>query len=363
MKKLVALVLTVLLAATAIVGVSAEKVDYDSMTMDELLANIGGYVGTAGLPDYWTDWGNSFAKIKEKYGIDRNVDPDLSSSDEINMFIAEKDDPTMDLGDVGFAFTVVAEEEDCIQPYTVDVWDQIPDWAKDPEHMWAISYTGTSSIIYNTAKLGEDLPTTWQGILEADFPVVFGNVGVAANAQQNMVALNFAMGGDWDNIQPCIDYAKKLMEQGRIVVNEGTQTDFETGECIACLCRLDFTGTLWEKEYNEKNIDGLKLKTIIPQDGAVTTGYALIMNKWAPHPYDARVVLNYLFSDEGQIDRARGGARPIRAEYIDIPEDCPVLGNEWYKGNIIYAQDPLQLNKTCTAIAEAWEEEILPFLN
>lgn len=362
MKKLVSLVLAALMVLT-VVAATAEAVDFDSMTMDELLANKVGYVGTAGLPDYWTEWSTSFAAVKEKYGIDRNVDPDLSSSDEINMFIAEKDDPTMDLGDVGFAFTVVAEEADCIQPYTVDVWDQIPDWAKSPDHLWAVSYTGTTAFIFNTAKIGEDVPTTWAGILEGDYPVTFGNVGTAANAQQNMVALNFAMGGDWDNIQPCIDFAKQLLDAGRLQSNEGTQTDLETGEAVAVLCRLDFTDTLWERDYNAKNIDGLTLKTVIPQDGAVTTGYALILNKWAPHPYDARIVLNYLFGDEGQIDRARGGARPIRADYIEIPDDCPVLGNEWYQGNIIFAQDAAQMSATCTAIAEAWEEEILPFLN
>ncbi len=361
MKKLLALVLALLMASSLTLTAFAEDVDFDSMTLDELVANIGGYVGTAGLPDYWTDWGYSFAQIKEKYGIDRNVDPDLSSSDELALFMAEKDDPTMDLGDIGFAFTVTAEELGCLQPYTVDVWDQIPDWAKDEEHLWAVSYTGTAAFIFNDAAIDEELPTTWAGILDASFPVSFGNVTTAANAQVCMVSLNFAMGGDWDNVQPAIDFVKKLLDQGRLQRNEATQTDFETGECVACLCRLDFTGTLWAAQFNGKT-EGLNYTTIIPQDGAVTTGYALVLNKWAPHPYDARVVLNYLFSDEGQIDRARGGARPIRAEYIDIPDDCPVLGNEWYT-NCIYADNAEILNKTCTLIAEAWEEQIAPFMD
>jgi len=360
MKKTLALILSIVMVLSLACGAVAES--YNTMPLEELVTKIGGYVGTAGLPDYWTDWATSFATIKEKYGIDRNVDPDLSSSDEIAMFIAEKDDPTMDLGDIGFAFTVTAVEKDCLQPYTVEVWDQIPDWAKDPDHMWAVSYTGTSAFIFNDAKLGCEVPTTWAEILEGDYPVSFGNVTTAANAQVCVAALNFAMGGDWDNVQPAIDFAKQLLEQGRLQSCEATQTDFETGECVACLCRFDFTGTLWEQNYNDKGIDGLHFTTVIPQDGAVTTGYALVMNKWAPHEYDALVTLNYLFSDEGQIDRARGGARPIRADYIEIPEDCPVLGNEWYT-NTISAENAEILNKTCTLIAEAWEEEIAPFMN
>ncbi len=361
MKKLLALVLVLALTVSAgIVSAGAEAVDYDSMTFEELLANAGGYVGTAGLPDYWTDWGYSFQQIKEKYGIDRNVDPDLSSAEELALFIAEKDDPTLDIGDIGFAFTVTAMEEDCLQPYTVDVWDQIPDWAKDPNHMWAISYTGTTAFVFNDQAIEGEVPTTWAGILEGTYPVSFGNVIGGASSQQNMLALNFAMGGDWENVQPAIDFCKKLIEQGRLQANDATQTDLETGECVCALGRLDFNGTLWAEQYNGK-MEGLNITTVIPQDVAITTGYALVLNKWAPHPYDARVVLNYLFSDEGQIDRARGGARPIRAEYIEIPEDCPVLGNEWYT-NCIYVEDAKVMSNACALIVEAWEEEIAPFI-
>ena len=70
MKKLLALILVLMLTLSAgILTAVAEAVDYDSMTFEQLLEKKGGYVGTAGLPDYWTDWGFSFQKIKEYYGM------------------------------------------------------------------------------------------------------------------------------------------------------------------------------------------------------------------------------------------------------------------------------------------------------
>ena len=226
MKKYLALALAVVFAlfcfgcaqpAAAPAASSTEsKVDYDSLSFDELLKNSEGFVGTAGLPDYWTLWSDSFATIKEKYGIDRNVDPDLSSAEELALFIAEKDDPTMDLGDIGYAFTVTAVDQDCIQPYTVDVWDKIPEWAKDPDHKWALSYTGSTAFIFNDAAIEGPLPTTWKELLEReDINLAFGNVIGGASSQVDMLAMNFALGGDWDNIRPCIDKCIELAKAGR----------------------------------------------------------------------------------------------------------------------------------------------------
>ena len=72
MKKLVALIL-VLALSVPFFALADDAVDFDSMTFDELLAGAGGYMQTAGLPDYWTDWGHSFEVIKEKYGIEAEV--------------------------------------------------------------------------------------------------------------------------------------------------------------------------------------------------------------------------------------------------------------------------------------------------
>ena len=44
--------------------------------------------------------------------------------------------------------------------------------------------------------------------------------------------------------------------------------------------RFDSMVPAWADEYNAQELEGLHITTVIPQDGAITTGYALIINKW-----------------------------------------------------------------------------------
>ena len=51
------------------------------------------------------------------------------------------------------------------------------------------------------------------------------------------------------------------------------------------------------------------------------SGYSTIINKWAKNPNAAKLTREYILSDAGQINLAKGHARPIRAEHIDLPAD------------------------------------------
>ena len=259
-----------------------------------------GKISSVGMPDDWANWAGSWASIKENYGLEHD-DVDMSSGEEIAIFVAEKDDPTKDIGDVGYAFTGTAMEEGCLQPYKVSCWDSIPDWAKDPDGYWTLSYTGTTCFIFNDAKIDGDLPTTWQELLDSDIVVNMGNVIGGASSQANILACAIAMGGGFDDVQPGIDYFKKLAEQGRIHPSDGQVSEMVNGEIECFAGRFDFNGTGWAAEYNPQELDGLHITPVIPQDGAITTGYALIINKWAPDPHAAAQTVEYMLSEEGQI--------------------------------------------------------------
>ena len=51
------------------------------------------------------------------------------------------------------------------------------------------------------------------------------------------------------------------------------------------------------------------------------SGYANVINKNAKDPYSAMLAREYILSDEGQANLARGYARPIR-EDVKLPEDA-----------------------------------------
>ena len=359
-------ILMALAMLVALAGCSSkaktESVDLRTLSLDEIVkkAKEEGRVESVGMPDDWTDWASSWAAIKEQYGIE-HADVDMSSAEEVAIFAAEKDDPTKDVGDVGYSFTTTAREEDVIQPYKVSCWDSIPDSMKDPDGYWACSYTGNTCFIINDELTGGVVPTSWQELYDSDIVVNVGNVVNGASSQVNVVACAIAMGGGFDNVQPGIDFFKKLVQAGRLDPGDGNKTRLMAGEVQCLVGRFDFNGAAWTPEINNQKIDGVHIVATIPQDGAVMSGYAHIINKYAPHPHAAALTMEYLFSEQGQIDRAYGGARPVRTD-ITLPEDVPLLPSDQYN-NIIAADSVEQLQKACDEVSRLWEEEVIPLLS
>ena len=128
------------------------------------------------------------------------------------------------------------------------------------------------------------------------------------------------------------------------------------------LARYDFQCLSWRDEINEAD-PNMNLVATIPTDGAVTSGYALLFNKWAPHPCAAALGIEYLLSDQGQIERAKSYARPIRSD-VEIPEDvaAKMLPDSAYEGSVEIT-DVQAFADACNEIARLWEEEVLPLIS
>jgi putative spermidine/putrescine transport system substrate-binding protein len=102
---------------------------------------------------------------------------------------------------------------------------------------------------------------------------------------------------------------------------------------------------------------------LIPSDGSVKSGYTTIINKYAKHPNAAKLTREYIFSDAGQINLARGNARPIRAETdLKLPADVvknliPAAQYEAAKPKPITDADAWE--KTSKALPQMWQEEVI----
>ena len=170
-------------------GSGEAALDLRTLSLEEITekAKEEGRVESVGMPDSWAHWDYSWASILEKYGI-THADVDMSSGEEVALFAAEKDDPTKDVGDVGHAFTITAKEEDVLQPYKASCCDSIPDWAKDPEGYWTLTYTGTTAFIINDAATGGVVPKSWKELMDSDIVVNMGNVIGGASSQANILA-------------------------------------------------------------------------------------------------------------------------------------------------------------------------------
>lgn len=326
-------------------------------TLEALIeaAKKEGKVVSVGMPDDWANWKDTWADLLEIYGLEHS-DTDMSSAEEIAKMAAEKDNPTVDIGDVGIAFGPIAVAQGVTQPYKTSYWDEIPDWAKDEEGHWVLGYTGTIAFITNT-KLVSNPPQSWDDLLKGDYKVTVGDPGKAAQASNAVLAAALALGGDETNIEPALKFYETLAKQGRISTVAPSVANLENGEVEVAIL-WDFNALNYRAQLSESDYD-----VCIPKEGSVISGYATIINKYAPRPNAAKLAREYILSDAGQINLANGFARPIRAG-IEMPEEIKskMLPNDQYK-NAKPVKDHEAWNKTTENLAELWQMRVLIHLN
>lgn len=363
-KKVLALLLTMSVVAGVFSGCGNEKkaetVDLTSVSLETIIekAKEEGKISSVGMPDDWANWAGSWEAITETYGLEHD-DTDMSSAEELSMFETEKDSPTKDIGDVGQAFGQTAIDMDVVQPYKATTWDSIPDWAKDPDGNWVITYYGTMSSLVNRNNVKESIGS-WEDLKNSDATLTIGDVVRAASSQMAVLSCAYAMGGDMENLDPAFDFFKKMIAEGRIDTAEYSAERMSRGE-IDVVLTWDYL-TLKYRDIALEDNPNMNVECHVMQDGAIQSGYALVINKYAPHPYSAALTVEYMLSDEGQINRAEGYAKPIRSD-VELPEELAekmIEDSEYTNG--IPVTDNEALTKACTEIAQRWEEEIIPLL-
>jgi putative spermidine/putrescine transport system substrate-binding protein len=176
-----------------------------------------------------------------------------------------------------------------------------------------VSYTGTIAFIINK-KLVKNPPKTWHDLLNGKYKVALGDVSTSARASSALLAAAYALGGSEKNLKPALDLFAQLAKQGRLTLNDPNIANLEKGE-VEVGIQWDFNALAFRDKIDRSRFD-----VLIPQDGSLIYGYSTIINKYAKHPNAAKLAREYILSDAGQINLARGPARPIRAE-VKIPQD------------------------------------------
>lgn len=348
MKHLFASVLT---SAIVLSLSTAWAADTDLAALEKA-ARAEGQVNSVGMPDSWANWKDTWNDLNSKYGL-KHSDTDMSSAQEIAKFDAEKSNASADIGDVGASFGPVAVVKGVTQPYKPSTWDQVPDWAKDKDGHWVLAYTGTIAFIINKDQV-KDIPHSWADLLKGKYSVTIGDVGTAAQAANGVLAATYAMGGDEKNLKPGLEYFGKLAKEGRLSLTNPVIASLEKGEVQVGVV-WDFNGLSYRDQ-----IDKTRFVVLIPSDGSITSGYTTIINKYAKNPNAAKLAREYIFSDAGQINLARGYARPIRAEHITLPADVKekLLPAEQYK-NAHPIADPVAWEKSAKALPRLWQESVI----
>jgi putative spermidine/putrescine transport system substrate-binding protein len=120
-------------------------------------------------------------------------------------------------------------------------------------------------------------------------------------------------------------------------------------------------GVLWDfnaLNYRDK-VGRDKFEVVIPSDGSVTSGYTTIINAYAKNVNAAKLTREYIFSDPGQINLAKGYARPIRVDKIKMPAEVAerLLPAEQYaKARPI---DAANWSQNARRLPQLWQAKVL----
>ncbi|WP_220811070.1 ABC transporter substrate-binding protein [Pseudomonas paralcaligenes] len=318
----------------------------------EQAARAEGEVNSVGMPDSWANWKDTWADLNRLYGL-KHMDTDMSSAQEIAKFEAEKDNASADIGDVGAAFGPIAVQKGVTQPYKPSTWEQIPAWAKDQDGHWMLAYTGSIAFIVNK-QLVKEAPRSWADLKQGSYRVAIGDVSAAAQAVNGVLAAAIANGGDEKNIQPGLDFFAEIAKQGRLSLSNPNIQTLEKGEVEVGVV-WDFNGLSYRAQ-----IDPSRFEVLIPSDGSVISGYTTVINKYARHPNAAKLAREYILSDAGQINLAKGNARPIRAEHLTLPAEvqAQLLPNEQY-AKVQPIRDAAAWEATSKALPQLWQEHVI----
>ena len=174
-----------------------------------------------------------------------------------------------------------------------------------------------------------------------------------ATADIGDVGAAFALGGDESNLSPALDLFADLARQGRLSPVDTNIANLEKGE-IEMAVLWDFNAL----NYRDQ-IDRERFTVVIPSDGSLISGYATIINKYAKHPNAAKLAREYILSDAGQINLARGYARPIRSN-VTLPDDvqAKLLPNEMY-ANARPIADFGTWEQSTKRLPRQWQTEVL----
>jgi putative spermidine/putrescine transport system substrate-binding protein len=299
-------------------------------SMEDLIAGAKkeGSLTTIALPHDWCGYGAVIDGFKAKYGLEVNeLNPDAGSGDEIEAIKANKGNTgpqAPDVIDVGLSFGPSSKKDGLIQPYKVATWKSIPDSAKDADGFWYGDYYGVLAFEVNS-DIVKNPPHDWSDLLKKDYAnavALAGDPRASNQAIQGVYAAGLSTdGGNAAKAgEAGLKFFAKLNKTGNFVPVIGKAASLAQGS-TPIIIRWDYNA-LADRDTLK---DNPKVDVVIPKTGVVAGVYVQAISAYAPHPNAAKLWMEYLYSDEGQLGWLKGYCHPIRfkdlAKTGKIPQD------------------------------------------
>jgi putative spermidine/putrescine transport system substrate-binding protein len=303
------------LSASALMMTSAIS---SAQSMEELVAaaKAEGQLTTIALPHDWCGYGAVLDAFKKKYPeiTINELNPDGGSSDEIEAIKANKDNKgpqAPDVIDVGLSYGPQAKADGLIQPYKVSTWDSIPDSVKDADGYWYGDYYGVLSFMVNK-DLVKNAPADWADLLKPEFKnsiALAGDPRASNQATQGVYAAGLGSGAtDAKSAgEKGLEFFKQLNASGNFVPVIGKSATLAQGQ-TPIIIYWDYNSLAGRDTLNGNP----PADVVIPKSGVVAGVYVQAISAYAPHPNAAKLWMEHLYSDEGQLAWLKGYCHPAR---------------------------------------------------
>ncbi len=290
--------------------------DADPLASLETACKAEGGLNLIATPRSWANYGEIFDLFEKMSGAKINsVNEDAGSADELAAVEASKtakspDAP--DIVDVGYAFGKTGKDAGDYQPYKVSSWDRIPETilgvpSKDPDGYWIGGYFGVMALEVNTAVV-KDVPQNWSDLLKPEYKnqvALAGDPRKSNEAIQSVYAAAFGNGGSLDNAQPGLEFFKQLNTAGNFVpviansdtVSKGTTPISLSWDYLAFGDRDSFAGN--------------PSITVVYPRPTIASMYVQAISAYAPHVNCAKLWMELLHSDPGQLAWMTGYAHGV----------------------------------------------------
>ena len=284
--------------------------DFGTMEDLEKAAKEEGALNVIALPHDWSNYGEVIESFKKKYPEIKvtELNPNASSKEELDAAKTNKGtDAAPDVFDVGQA--IAATSTDYFAPYKVQAWDKIPDSVKDKDGKYYADYTGIMSIGWNADKYG-----------------------------------------DIKNLQPGLDFFKKLKDCGNLTTVDVTDGTIDSGQ-TGVVMDWTYNQASYQKSLKAKGVNW-KFKTF--KNAQVVSYYNQAINVDAPHPAAARLWEEYLYSADAQNDWFKGGANPV---LLDSMKKDGTVDQTTLKNAITIDGDPVSYTNEDSTRITTWLQD------
>src|SRR5271157_62212 len=266
-------------------------------------------------PRDWANYGELMDEFGNRYDVSiTDNNPLGTSAQELQAIQANEGNngpQAPDTVDVGYAFGPQGVSQGLFQPYKVQGWDDIS--LKDPDGYWYEGYYGVIVLQVNT-KVVTDVPQDWSDLLKPEYKGMIALGGIPTGSSEAMIgvwAAGLSKGGSLDNAQPGLDFFAALNKAGNFVPVNGTAASFGQGETPIIL-RWDYLA-LGDRDTLAGNPP---VQVVVPKSGTIGGPYVQAISKYAPHPNCAKLWMEFLYSDEGQLEWLKGYVHPARFQSL-----------------------------------------------